>query len=277
MFELGPFRLDLIDDGRFELRSDTLQRLGGHSHPGRISPRVLIGFNSLLIRGRGHTIIVDPGTGDKPLADDYRRYRLEQPRKVFGALDALDVRRADVDLVILTHLHWDHAGAATSLDERGQLIPAFPNARCILQHRELDAARDALADGDDGYIAADFEPLLAAGVLDLIDTDAEVAPGVSVRWVGGHCPGLQVVMIDGGDAGRAVYLSDLIPTSAQLPLNSVFTFDLNHAELLESKRRVLDEAAAHHDLLFFVHAPRSRAGYVTRGAHGALHFERLSL
>ncbi|MBI5059738.1 MBL fold metallo-hydrolase [candidate division KSB1 bacterium] len=277
MFELGPFRLDLIDDGRFELQGDAFTRLGGHGHSGRVAPRVMIGFNTLLIRGRGRTILVDPGTGDKRLADSYRRYHLELPRKVFGALEQLGVGLQDVDTVILTHLHWDHVGAATSVSDAGDVVPTFPKARYVLQHRELAAARAAIVDGDDGYISADFEPLVDAGVLDLLDTDAEIAPGVSVRWVGGHSPGLQIVHVDGGDSGRAVYLSDLIPTNAQLPLHSVSTYDLNHPELLDSKQRVLDEAVGAHDLLLFVHAPRSRAGYVSRDARGAVHLERLQI
>ena len=270
MIELGPFRLDMLDDGRFELTGDAFQRLGGHVHRGRIAPRVKIGFNSLLIRGRGRTILVDPGTGDKRLGTAYERYQLEQPRKVFGELVELGVQRADVDLVILTHLHWDHAGAATGLNAAGSPVPSFPNARYVLQARELRAARAALAEGDDGYIAADFEPLIDAGVLDLLDTDADVAPGISVRWVGGHCPGLQVVYIDGGEAGRAVYLSDLVPTGAQLALPNVFSFDLDHAQLMESKRRVLAEALDRRDLLLFVHAPRNRAGRLTQDARGKL-------
>ncbi len=274
MIEIGGFRLDLIDDGRFELKSTDFT---GGSTATKKKPRVMIGFNSLLIRGNGHTVLVDPGTGDKLLDDRYRHYRLEWPRKVFGELDRLGVSFESVDTVVLTHLHWDHCGAATRLNENKELIPTFPKARYVVQKRELEAARWALMGGDDGYIPDDFEPLDSAGVLEAIDGDVDILPGIRAEWVGGHSAGLQVIFIGNPGEGMALYLSDLIPTSAQLAPDAGMSYDQDSQELRRSKGRILDRAIQEHMLLLFVHAPRSRAGYVSRKDNGELAFERVSL
>lgn len=272
MIDLGPFHLDLLSDGLFEDDADTFVRLCVEE---RKAPRVTVkgkarikvGFNSLLVRGNGHTVVVDPGTGDKPRAALREQYKLEWPRKFLPALDGLGVARASVDAVILTHLHWDHCGAATSLDADGRLKPTFPNARYYVQRQELEAARQGVAGGDDGYNPEDYEPLLEAGMLELLDGERALLPGITVLPVGGHSAGLQVVVI--GDGPRAIYLSDLVPTATQLPLDCVLSYDLNIEELKAAKARVLDEAVRRQDLLLFVHAPRLRAGYVTRRADGS--------
>jgi len=89
-----------------------------------------------------------------------------------------------------------------------------------------------------------------------------------VRWVDGHCAGLQIVLIGDGKQPGAVYLSDLIPTTAQVPLDCYLSYDLNVERLSAEKERILDEAATRHDLLMFVHAPRLRAGYLVRHSGG---------
>jgi len=260
MFQLGPFRLDLINDGLFELRADSFVHAGAppSAHHRR---RIRVAFNSLLIRGKGHTIVVDPGSGDKPHIELVREYHMEWPRKFFPTLQELGVKPEDVDTVILTHLHWDHCGGATSFDASGRPVPVFFNAKHYLQDRELAAARTAVTAGDDSFLSDDFEPLVSAGLVTQISKRAEIVPGVSVEWTGGHSPGHQIVIIDGGDK-RAIYLSDLVPTVAQLPLDAVMSYDANVSELLPAKKRVLGEAADREDLLLFVHAPRQRAGYL---------------
>jgi glyoxylase-like metal-dependent hydrolase (beta-lactamase superfamily II) len=271
MFQLGDFRLNLINDGFFELKAESFARVGVPSHS-QVRKRIRVAFNSLLVRGRGHTVVIDPGTGDKPREELVRSYRMEWPRKFYPTLQEVGVRPEDVDTVILTHLHWDHAGGATSLDANGRAVPVFFRARHVLQARELSAAREAVTGGDDSFLPDDFEPLASTGLLELVEGSAEILPGLTVEWTGGHSPGHQIVRIDGGDA-RAAYLSDLVPTVAQLPSDSVMSYDVNVDELLPAKQRVLSEALARRDLLLFVHAPRQRAGYLIQGPDGELSLE----
>ena len=283
MIEIGPFRLDLINDGFFEDEADTFVRRCAEEHAppkskARGKLRVRVGFNSLLIRGMGRTIVVDPGTGDKPRADKAQAYTLEWPRQFFSTLAKLSVRPEDVDTVILTHLHWDHAGAATRLDAGGSLVPSFPKAKYVVQKLELDAARGEIAKGDfDNYLGDDFEPLARTGILETIEGDVELHKGIGLRWVGGHSAGLQIVHIGLGEAAGATYTSDLIPTSAQIPLDCYLSYDLDAEQLTAAKKQVLIEAARRHDLLLFVHAPRMRAGYPVARPDGSFGIDSLDV
>jgi glyoxylase-like metal-dependent hydrolase (beta-lactamase superfamily II) len=276
MIELGAYRFDIISDGLFEDDASTFVRPGSETGQAstvtwRRKARVKVGFNSLLVRGKGRTVVIDPGTGDKPRADKVRQYHLEWPRQFLGALERLGVAREAVDTVILTHLHWDHCGACTSLNAHRHLIPTFPRARYFVQKLELEAARL----GDDGYQADDFEPLAAAGVLFVIEKDGEILPDFSVRWTGGHSRGHQIVFIECGEQ-RVVYPSDILPTAAQIPLNAALSYDLDTLELKTAKKRLLAEAEARRDVMVFVHAPRVRAGYLQRGVDGRLVIEPIN-
>jgi glyoxylase-like metal-dependent hydrolase (beta-lactamase superfamily II) len=283
MFNLGPLRLDLINDGLFELKNETFVKvLGGENRtlrdrPG-VNPRIRVGFNCLLIRGLGHTVLVDPGTGDKPLDSQVREYAMEYPRNFFPALESLSVDFRDVDTVILTHLHWDHAGGATSVGYSGQIEPTFPRAKYYVQKRELDAAREAILTQDDGYLADDFEPLVSAQVLEAIEADDfQVFPWLSLHWTGGHSQGHQIVVIGEPGQPRAIYFADLIPTTSQIPFDSAMSYDVKYDQLAASKKRFLNEAVQGEYLVMFVHAPRNRAGYLSKDQDDKYRFRAVDL
>jgi len=281
MVHLGRFRLDLISDGFFEDHADTFVRLGADRQApprwrARGKPRIKVGFNALLIRGGGSTIVVDPGTGDKPRADKVKQYRMEWPRRFLPTLTALMVPVESVDAVILTHLHWDHAGTATRRGDHNALVPTFPYARCYVQALELEAAREAVRRGDDSYDPGDFEPLSEHGCLQTVSGESEILPGITVRLTGGHCRGLQIVYVE-SEGRRAVFLSDLVPTTAQLPLDCVLSYDEDVPQLRAAKEAVLSEARRRGDLLFFVHAPRVRAGYLKTRADGTAVLESIEV
>ena len=278
MVELGSFRLDLLSDGVFEDDADTFVRhcAEREASPGirvRAKRRIRVGFNSLLVRGGGKTVIVDPGTGDKPRGALAKAYHMEWPRRFLPALRDLGVSRDEVDAVILTHLHWDHAGACTRISESGELIPTFPNARYFAHWKELEFARQ----GGDGYVLEDFLPLAEQGRLELVEHDGEILPGFEVRWTGGHTPGHQMVVIGETSAPRAVYPSDLIPTATQLPLECGLSYDVNAAELRVAKAKLLAEAFEEKYLLLFVHAPNARAGRLTQAPDGEYRLESVSV
>ncbi|MCC6476617.1 MBL fold metallo-hydrolase [bacterium] len=280
-FDLGPLRLDVIDDGLFELRPETFVKVNQGRHASlldktRFRPRIKVGFNSLLIRGEGKTILIDPGTGDKERTAQVREYKMEWPRKVLPALRELGVQREQVDLVILTHLHWDHCGACTTIGAGGQIEPTFPRARYIVQKRELDGARRAIQTDDDGYLSDDYEPLFDARKIDLIEADdAHVLPWLSVHWTGGHSAGHQVVRIGTGATGHVMYFSDLIPTTAQLQVGSGMSYDETPNELSESKRKFMRLCAREGDLAVLVHAPRNRLGHLIEMAPDDYRFKAI--
>ncbi len=279
----GSLRIDVIDDGLFELRPETFVKVtkGRNAElldKSKFRPRIKVGFNSLLIRGEGKTILVDPGTGDKERIAERRNYKLDWPRKLLPTLRKLGVRREEVDLVVLTHLHWDHAGACTTVGFSGQLEPTFPKARIILQQRELDGARTALAEGDDGYCAEDYEPLASAHKFDLLTHDDEqVNPWLSCHWSGGHSVGHMVVRIGYPEGPRVMFPSDVLPITAQLDLESGMSYDQNPAELTAARLKFMSLAAQDQDVIVLVHAPRNRAGILKRISEREFKFEHLAL
>jgi glyoxylase-like metal-dependent hydrolase (beta-lactamase superfamily II) len=275
MLQLGRFRLDVISDGFFEDDASTFVRLG-EERSVRSRRRVKVGFNSLLIRGGGRTVVVDPGTGDKPRPDKVKRYRMEWPRRFFPTLAALNVPVEELDTVILTHLHWDHSGAATRKTENNRLEPAFPRAQYYVQALELEAARGAARRGDDSYDSDDFEPLSEHGCLKTVSGDSEILPGITVHCTGGHSRGLQIVYIR-SESQRAVFLSDLMPTPTQLPLDCILSYDEDVPQLRAAKQAVLTEARRRGDLLLFVHAPRVRAGYLKSRSDGSTAFQSIDV
>ncbi|MBL0060617.1 MAG: MBL fold metallo-hydrolase [bacterium] len=280
---IGSLRIDLIDDGLFELRPETFVKVtkGRNAellYKSKFRPRIKVGFNSLLIRGEGKIILVDPGTGDKERFTERRNYNLDWPRRTLSVLRELGVRREEVDLVVLTHLHWDHAGACTTVGFSGQLEPTFPKARVILQQRELDGARAALSDGDDGYCADDFEPLVSARKLELLAQDDElIYPWLGCHWSGGHSAGHMVVRIGYPGGPRVMFPSDVLPTTAQLDLESGMSYDQNPAELLAAKLKFMTLAAQDQDVIVLVHAPRNRAGVLKQVSDREFEFEHIAL
>src|SRR5690606_6782424 len=140
------------------------------------------------------------------------------------------VRVDDVSHVILTHLHLDHAGGATRR-VGDQLVPSFPNARYFVQRGEWDVANHPDQRSSPSYRPDDFRPLMEHGVLELLDGEGEILPGVSVRKTPGHTLHHQSVRIADGD--RVLwYLGDIFPTSRHLKPNYVMGFDLYPLEVM---------------------------------------------
>jgi glyoxylase-like metal-dependent hydrolase (beta-lactamase superfamily II) len=281
-FQIGTLRFDVLDDGLFELRPETFVKVTKNRNTelldqARYRPRIKVGFNSLLIRGEGKTVLIDPGTGDKERIAERRNYNLDWPRKVLPKLRELGLRPDQIDIVILTHLHWDHAGAATTVGHGGQIVPTFSKARVLLHRLEVPSAREALNSGDDGYSADDFEPLVSSGKVEMLGDEEHVLPWLQCLWSGGHTAGHMVVRIGFPERPKVAFLSDLLPTSAQLPLDSGMSYDQYPTELAQAKQKFLSLCADEKDLAVLVHAPRNKLGYIRRDQDGTFHFEHCTV
>lgn len=214
--------------------------------------RILLNGNSLLVETGGKRILVEAGMGLKyspRLADIYALEELE----VTGVLEDMGTTPDQVDVVVLTHLHLDHAGGATLRDEAGPR-PAFPNATYLVQVAELASAVDPHPLARGSYSRDDFLPLYRRGQLVTVNGEAEAVPGVRLELTAGHTPGHQVVRFISGDE-EAVYPGDLVPTAAHLRPNWLMAWDLDPRETFARKSRLLEEAARGATTLFFSHDP----------------------
>jgi glyoxylase-like metal-dependent hydrolase (beta-lactamase superfamily II) len=223
----------------------------------RVSPpdeknRIELAMNGLLIRDGKRTVLVETGMGDRWSPKEREIYALRNDPGLAAALEKLQARAESVDAVILTHLHFDHAGGATCLEASGEAAPAFPNATYFLQKSEWSFARDLNERTRASYRKDDFEPLERAGRLQLVEGEMEIFPGVSVVPLPGHTPGLQGVLIRGG--GRSLlYPSDMVPTAAHLPYPYIMGFDVLPLTTLATRKAILPRAAAEGWILVLGH------------------------
>jgi glyoxylase-like metal-dependent hydrolase (beta-lactamase superfamily II) len=219
--------------------------------------RIPLAMRCLLVEAPQALVLVDTGAGNKEDERFHDIYGLENagdPTRLEDAIRAAGFAPTDIDIVLLTHLHFDHAGGNTWRDATGRIAPAFPGARYVLQRRELDFARSNNERIRASYLPHNFEPVVDAGLFDLVDGPAVVTEGVSVLPTPGHIPFHQSVLVQ-SDGQTACFLADVCPTSAHLPLPWVMGYDLEPLVTLETKRSLWTRARAEDWLLVFEHDP----------------------
>ena len=268
---LGDFELIAVSDGTY--------RLDGGAFFG-VVPRVMwekkvkpdaenyvpVGLNSVVVRTGQQTILIETGIGHK-LPERLVKI-FGQPAKLLDNLAAAGVSPEDVDIVINTHLHFDHCGWNTML-EGGKLVPTFPKAKYYApegewQHGRLQLERDAIS-----YISENYDPLIQTGQMELLRGDREIVPGVSVQGFPGHTQHMQAVIIK--SAGQtACYISDLIPTSAHIDLTWVMAFDLLPLQTIESRKRYYAQAIPEKWLTMFTHDPNVPWAYIEKDEKGKM-------
>jgi glyoxylase-like metal-dependent hydrolase (beta-lactamase superfamily II) len=227
----------------------------------------------LLVEGSWGRLLIDCGAGDKMDAKTRDIYGLDRTRALDAALSEAGLGADDIDLVLATHLHFDHFGGATARDG-GALRPRFPNAQYLIRTAEWEDATHPHERNRASYLQDDFVPLLGAGVITFHDGDGEIRPGVRVVRTGGHTGQHQIVFIESG--GRtAVFTADLIPTTAHLQDAWVMGYDLFPVETLMVKKRLIREAIDREYLIVFEHDPIVAAGYIRETADGRRHVERV--
>lgn len=234
----------------------------------RIAPdhrhRIPLAMRPLIVRGE-QTLLIDAGCGDKMDAKSAEIYGLDRRVHLDHALAEAGLSADDIDVVLASHLHFDHVGGFTRRDESGAVVPRFPRARYIAHRGEWEDATHPHARSRASYIAADFVPLAAAGVLSLVDDETEVMPGVRLRRSGGHTRHHQVVTIE-SQGETAVFAADMYPTAAHVPDPWIMGYDLYPMDTLAFKDAFAREAVEREYLVFFEHDPVLAAGRLRQGS-----------
>lgn len=276
-FALGDMELLSLSDGFFALDGGAMfgvvpKTLWEKRLPPDDRNRVPLGMRPLIVRGE-KTLLIDAGCGDKMDAKSTDLYGLDRASHLDHSLAAAGLSPEDIDIVVASHLHFDHVGGFTARTVDGRLVPRFPNARYVAHRAEWEDATHPHERSRASYLAENFMPLQEAGVLALVDDGATIMPGVKFRRSGGHTPNHQVVMITSG--GRtAVFAADMYPTAAHLPDPWVMGYDLYPMDTLAFKRAFAREAVDAEYLVFFEHDPSMAAG-VFREKDGKTFVERV--
>ncbi|MGH9603842.1 MAG: MBL fold metallo-hydrolase, partial [Terriglobales bacterium] len=246
--------LTVLSDGQYRLDGGAFfgvvpRMLWEKKVPPDEKHRVRAGLNSLLVRTGEHTVLIETGIGSK-LDDRMRRIYSHEPQ-LMQNLAAAGVAPGDVDIVINTHLHFDHCGWNT--ERRGdRIVATFPKAHYYVQQGEWEHGKLQLERDRISYLSPNYDPLIESGQMTLLRGDREIVPGISVRVIPGHTRDMQAVMVESGGR-RACYISDLIPTTAHLKPAWVAAFDLYPMESIENKKRIYAEAVPGNWLMVFTH------------------------
>jgi glyoxylase-like metal-dependent hydrolase (beta-lactamase superfamily II) len=215
-----------------------------------------------VIRHRGRVVVCETGIGTKLGEKQARQFRVWEPDGLLRSLARLGVRPEEVDLVLTTHLHWDHAGGFTRRERGGRVALTFPRARHVVQRAEWDFALRPDPRSRAGYVEEDLLPVAEAGLLEVVEDEAEILPGLVVRRTGGHTPGHQLIVARASEDLACVVTGDLVGLRQHLRVPWVPSADLDVLRTIEEKTRLLEEASRHRWLLVLGHEVMDPAGYV---------------
>lgn len=279
--KIGPYEARSIETGTFALDGGAMfgvvpKPLWEKEHPADERNRIRMAARALLLRGGGRTVLIDTGNGES--RDPKRTDIFKFDRSASDLLTSLQregVQPDDVTDVILTHLHFDHAGGATR-EIDGVLRPTFPNARYYVQRAQWEAAERATERDRASFIGEHYLPLMAGHQLELVDGAGELLPGIRVLTLFGHTTALQCPLVSDG-ATTLFYCADLVPLRSHVRLPWIMGYDLRPLVTLEEKRKILKQAAEEKWVLFFEHDPDVAAAFVARDAKGYLPGEQVIL
>ncbi len=278
---IGPYELHSIETGRFGLDGGAMfgvvpKPLWEKTNPPDERNRIALAARALLLVGAGRKILVDVGNGSKYNDKLVAIYKFENPAgDIVSSLRKHSIGPEDITDVILTHLHFDHAGGSTTI-VNGQVLPTFPKAKYYVQQEHWNAATKPTERDKASFFEHDFMPLHRDGVLEFTEGEGEIFPGISFRVVNGHTTALQCPIISDGKI-TLLYCADLMPTTSHVQLPWIMAYDLRPLITLEEKRRILNEVVDRDGILFFEHDPLTEGVRVQRTDKGIVVGERVAI
>ncbi len=256
--KIGKYRLKIIESGYFGLDGGAMfgiipKPLWQKTNPADESNRVKLSTRNLLLESENRKIIVDVGMGDKLDDKEKRIYDIDSNTSMEKGLAVHGLKADDITDVFLTHLHFDHCGGSTKL-QNGKLIPAFPNAHYFIQKQNYDWAVKPLDRDKGSYVKSNFVPLFEEGVLNFTIGDARLDDEIDFIVINGHTFGQQMLKIS-DSANTLVYCCDLIPFVSHIPIPYIMGYDLQPLITIKEKVKILQQAVDENWLLFFEHDP----------------------
>ncbi len=297
---LGDFELLAFSDGTYPLDGGAFfgvipKVMWSRKLPSDDKNYITAGLNTLVVRTGEQTVLIETGMGNK-LSDRMIKF-YGQPARLLDDLSAGGIAPEDVDVVINSHLHFDHCGWNTVRDKNGKIVPTFPRAKYYAPEGEWQYARKPSDRDAISYIPDNYDPLVASGQMTLLKGGEEIVPGISVGTFRGHTASMQAVIISGKPGGSATgkgtasavppvtpkengalapegvtacYISDLMPTSAHIDIAWGMGFDLYPLDTIESKKRYYARALPEKWLTVFTHDAKMPWAYVEKDEAGKM-------
>ena len=276
---LGDFELSVFSDGTYPLDGGAFfgvvpKIMWSRKMASDDKNCITSGLNSLLVRTGKETVLIETGIGNK-LPDRMVKF-YGQPAKLLENLGAAGIAPDDIDIVINSHLHFDHCGWNTRRDKNGKIVPTFPRAKYYAPEGEWQYARKPSERDSISFLPDNYDPLVASGQMILTKDGDEIVPGISVRTFRGHTAHMQGIIIrgsqnpDSSQVPTACYISDLMPTSAHIDLTWGMGFDLYPLDTIESKKQYYARALPEKWLTVFTHDPKTPWAYIERDELGKM-------
>lgn len=206
----------------------------------------------MVVVGGGRTILIDCGMGDKQDPKFFSHYEPHGPYALESSLKTHGITPDDITDVFLTHLHFDHCGGAVKRNEKGKLVPAFANAKYWTNERHWNWANNPNAREKASFLKENYEPLQKHGVLHFIEENEDLVPGFSTIWTYGHTEAMMLPVIR-FNGRKVVYMADLLPSRAHIPLPYVMGYDVRPLVTIKEKEAFLKEAYDKQYVLYFEH------------------------
>ncbi len=265
--QFGDYRVEIVPDTEFRLDGGAMFGVVPRNLWSKVCPpdehnRIRLNMNCLFVEAGRERVLIDTGIGEKWSEKQTEIYGIER-RLPFGeSLRTITGWGPDeITTVINTHLHFDHAGGNTRLDEDGNAEPAFPNARYLVSRDEFEHAEAPTERDRASYMAENWRPLRASGQLELKEANYEVVPGLRMETQPGHNRSMQCARLQ--QNGRTLFgFADVVPTRAHVPFAWIMGYDLYPVETLETKKRLLPQAAREAWTCLFYHDPDEPIGRI---------------
>ena len=242
---LGSITLSWLCGGNFSLDGGTMygavpKVLWQKRYPADCENYIKLLNAPVLVQTAQQNILIDTGLGNKLTDKQKQIFRVYRDWDLVTDLAQRGISRKDIDVVILTHCDFDHAGGVVMIGENGQRELTFPSARHIVQQLEWEDVCHPNIRSKHTYWPDNFRGLEKSGMLELVDGSQEILPGVLVKLTGGHTRGHQLVECIGSE-GCAVHLGDLFPTHTHSNPLWVMAYDNFPLEVVELKQRLLPQ------------------------------------
>ena len=258
--QFGDYRVEIIPDTEFRLDGGAMfgvvpRVLWSRSCPPDDQNRIRMNMNCVFIDTGSERVLIETGIGDKWSSKHEAMYGITRERPLSETLrDIAGVEPKDISIVVNTHLHFDHAGGNTILDEAGLAMPAFPNARYLISKDEFEHAENPSERDRASYLPENWCPISESGQLELKEPEYEVVPGLQMYTIPGHNRSMQCWRLDRGNQTLFGF-ADLVPMKAHVPFAWVMGYDLYPVETVEAKKRLLPQAARENWWCLFYHDP----------------------
>uniref|UniRef100_A0A7C3YSB7 MBL fold metallo-hydrolase n=1 Tax=candidate division WOR-3 bacterium TaxID=2052148 RepID=A0A7C3YSB7_UNCW3 len=263
--KLGRLEIYPILDGYFALDGGAMfgiipKVLWDRTNPADERNRIQLALRALLVKTPNYLILIDTGIGDKFNDKFAEIYKIDKSPTIEKSLAEIGVSPDEIDLVINTHLHFDHAGGNTIFTEGKGLTLRFPRAKYLIQEKEWRVANNPDCRSTASYLRENFLPLRESNNLSLLSGNERITEGVEVILTGGHTEGHQIVLLT-SEGKKAVYWGDLIPTTSHLKIPYIMGYDLFPLVTMEKKKELLSRAQAEGWLMVFEHDPKFAFAY----------------